>query len=172
MSEVGTDYNMAPAHAEWLSGTICLPIELRILLLRKFVASFSQDGLIEAFAHFMGLANSVAANAAEMCSMQRIMDGMEHPDRMEDRVNMPTPFGALQGVLLASKVSQEGICSTCAFRLGSAPNQSPITTCDADWCSHPGEEPFMCHEDMDERGRPTKACVGFARLRATRKAAT
>jgi ribosomal protein L34E len=160
---------MAAAHAEWLSGTVLLPLDIRVLSLRKFRENFGTEGLIDAFAHFMGLTSSMAANAVEMCSMQRVIDGAEHPDRLSDRLNLPTPFGALQGVILASKVDETKTCATCAFRLGSVANQSPVTTSDADYCAHEGERPFMCHEGVHEGGEPTKACAGFAQLRTARK---
>ncbi len=171
MSELGTDYSMSVPDAEWLSGTVCLPLGIRRLSLARFAEQFGTAALVEAFAQFIGLSSSVVANGADMCSMQRIIDGSEHPDRHEDRVNMPTPFGALQGVLLASKANSINACGTCAFRLGSIANQSPITTCDADWCGHLGESAFMCHEDCDDAGEPTKACAGWAQLRVERKAA-
>lgn len=171
MSENGTDYSMLRRDALWLSGTVMLPIDIRRLSLERYVETHGHDAMLEAFAQFMGLASSVAANAAAMCSMQRILDGTEYPDQPESRVNLPTPFGALQGVLLAGEVDSSLTCETCAFRLGSVANQSPITTADADYCSHPGETPFMCHEGVDEREDPTKACAGFAQLRAKRKAA-
>jgi hypothetical protein len=55
--------------------------------------------------------------------------------------------------------------------MGSHANQSPATTADGDWCGHEGEANFMCHEDLDANGEPTKACAGWARLRQSRKKA-
>lgn len=74
--------------------------------------------------------------------------------------------------MIAEGIAQdETLCGGCAFRLGTAANQSPITTIDADDCAHPGEQPFMCHETLDDNGNPQEACGGFAKARAKRKAA-
>lgn len=81
----------------------------------------------------------------------------------------PTIFGALNGVVLAEGIDPAPLCPGCAFRQGTAANQIPSTTCDADFCSHPDEQPFMCHAGLDERGEPTRGCPGFAQLRARRK---
>jgi hypothetical protein len=170
MMENGTDYNIRPRDAEWLSGTVMLPLDIRRLSLIKFVEQHGPEALLEAFAQFMGLANSVSANGASMCSLTRIMDGTEHPDRPEERVNMPTPFGALQGAILAAKSDTPARCATCAFRLGTIANQSPITTADADYCSHPGEQEFFCHEGAGDNDHPTRACAGFAQARKERSA--
>lgn len=169
--EEQTTYSIAADDAQWLAGATVLAPDMRRLVLATILDQRGPDHLVALFAEFIGLANSVCANAAEMVSLQRIIDGYEHPERESDRINLPTPFGALQGVMLAAKVDAPDACGGCAFRLGTIANQSPITTADADYCSHPDEAPFMCHEHLDDNGDPTRGCAGFAKLRAARKVA-
>ena len=69
-----------------------------------------------------------------------------HP-QLAEKINLPTLFGALHGVVLAAGVKSDKTCGGCAFRLGTPANQSPITTGDADWYFHPGEGDCLCHED-------------------------
>jgi hypothetical protein len=104
-----------------------------------------------------------------MIELLLIAEGGMHPHEAE-RVNLPTLFGAPNGVLLAQGVDQTKTCGGCAFRLGTCANQSPSTTCDADWCSG-GEDHFMCHEDLDEAGNPTRKCTGFTQARRSRRKA-
>lgn len=165
-----TDYAISADDAEWLAGATMLTPDTRREVMSAMMEHIGPDRMAALFSEFIGLANSVCANAAEMVSLQRIIDGHEHPDRESDRVNLPTPFGALQGIILASEVDALEACGGCAFRLGTIANQSPITTADADYCSDPLSPPFMCHEHMDDQGNPTRGCAGFAKLRAARKA--
>ncbi|OWK35167.1 hypothetical protein FRUB_10009 [Fimbriiglobus ruber] len=92
-------------------------------------------------------------NNREMAELLLITEGGLSPDEAA-KANLPTLFGALGGILLTEGVDQAKTCGGCAFRLGTCANQSPSTTCDADWCSHPGEQDFMCHEDLDDQGNP------------------
>ena len=51
-----------------------------------------------------------------------------------------------------------------AFVVGTHANQSPVTTCDADYCGHDGQPPFLCH-DVEPGEQPRAACRGWAQLR-------
>lgn len=165
-----TDYGLG-ADAKDLLGIVLLPLDLRREAVRKLILErHGPEFLVEMFAQFIGLANSVVANSHDALETFAIIQGGMHPYEAE-KINFPTIFGALNGCVLADGIDDRGVCSGCAFRLGSMANQSPATTCDADWCGHPGEAPFMCHEDLDDRGDPTRGCAGFAQLRANRKAA-
>ena len=163
-----TEYALTRSQATTLAGATGLPVETREEIFAHYAKVHGAPALASLFAQFMGLANSVVANnrtALEIFGMVNLDGG---PYTVE-KYNLPTIFGACNGAIIADGVEQEGLCGGCAFRIGTHANQSPVTTCDADYCSHPGEQPFMCHEDMREDGDPKRACVGFARLRATRK---
>ena len=162
-----TEYALTEDQASWLAGAVNLPPEVRREVLSAMLAREGPEAIVSAFAEFIGLANSVAENCADWLWLA----GMVHGDLSAyeaEKLNCPTIFGALMGVKLA-RHGCEDACSGCAFRLGTAANQSPSTTTDADWCGHPGEQPFMCHEDLDDRGQPTKICQGWVRLRQARK---
>jgi hypothetical protein len=158
-------YEITAADAGALLGASGLPVDLRREILAHYAKENGAEALVALFANFIGLANSVVANchdALEIFGMAHL--GM-HPYEAE-KLNLPTIDGALFGVRLTAGVEVDGICDGCAFRLGSHANQSPLTTCDADFCSHPGEVDFMCHEALDDKGAPTKGCAGWARKRA------
>jgi hypothetical protein len=162
----GQDYTPFP-QASMLAGMMNFDLDLRRELLASWSEREGQAALIEAFAQFIGLANSVVQNSHDFLEIMAIIHGDVTPYETE-KINFPTTFGALMGVKLV-EFGCEQACAGCAFRLGSAANQSPCTTADADWCGHPGEQAFMCHEDMDEKGEPTKICQGWVRLRQSRK---
>lgn len=75
--------------------------------------------------------------------------------------NLPSPEGAKMGAqlarftdlavkeLLVKFPNHQDRCGTCAFRLGTIPNQCVLTVMDAlkAVCQ---QEPFMCHEHVGE----------------------
>jgi hypothetical protein len=161
------DYTITRPDAENLRGIVLLPADIRQMALKKYVERHGVGDLIALFSQFIGLANSVVANNREMVEIILITEGGMWPNSAE-QANLPTIFGALNGVVIADGIDQSKLCEGCAFRVGTSANQSPVTTCDADWQSHPGNANFMCHMDMDNEGQPKKACAGFAQLRAAR----
>jgi hypothetical protein len=163
-----TLYSLTRDEASMLAGACGLPVDVRAVIFEKYAMRHGVAALTNLFAQFMGLANSVVANNRDALEIFGIVHCNLGPYEAE-KINLPTIFGACNGAMLAGGMEQEGLCGGCAFRLGTHANQSPVTTCDADWCSHPGEANFFCHEELDEKGEPVKACVGFARLRAKRK---
>jgi hypothetical protein len=163
---VASDYDIPPHMARALRVVALMPADLRREAVRDL--PLDREALADLFAEFIGLANSVADNCREMVELLLITEGGMHPHTAE-KANLPTIGGALAGVGLAAGLDTSTMCSGCAFRPGTPANQSPVTTLDADCLSHPGEEPFWCHHDMNDRGEPTKACAGFAQLRAKRK---
>lgn len=165
--EKGTDYAIEPRDVTWLAGAVQWPADMRREVLAKMLSESGPDHMIDLFAQFIGLANSVVANQRDALETFGIIYGDMHPYEAE-KINLPTIFGALMGIRLAQYACPES-CHGCAFRLGSLANQSPSTTADADLCGHTGEENFMCHEDLRD-GEPTKACQGWVRLRQDRKA--
>jgi hypothetical protein len=166
--EKACDYSFSVSDAKELLGAVLLPGDIRKLILKKYLKERGSEALVELFTQFIGMANSVIANNREVIEMELVTKDSMHPHTAE-KINLPTLFGALNGVVIAAGVKQEKTCGGCAFRLGTPANQSPVTTCDADWCSHPDEVDFMCHEDLDDKGQPTKKCIGFAQERKKRK---
>lgn len=149
------DYALTDTQAETLQGASLIPVDLRRKLLRRL----RRDELVELFAQFIGLANSVVANNREMIELAGIISGELHPERAHE-INLPTIFGALSGVKAANLVPAEAkTCGGCAYRLGTPANQSPVTTSDVDWQRGAGDD-FWCHEDMNADGSPNRKCIG------------
>lgn len=163
-----TDYAFTSDDARALAAIAQAPINARRHLLNLWRATEGPDHILELFAQFIGMANSVVANNREMVEIILTVEGGMHPYSAE-QANLPTITGALAGARLAQGVDEALLCHGCAFRVGTPANQSPVTTIDADLCADPGSDLFQCHEDVDARGRPHKACAGFAQLRARRK---
>ncbi|MFJ5297437.1 hypothetical protein ACIQAL_13040 [Pseudomonas sp. NPDC088368] len=156
-----TEYRMSPRVALELAGIVQFDPAKRVELLAEFLERNGEHNLIEFFSQFIGMANSVVANCAEMSDQVLIEECGVHPDRFTS-VNMPTIIGACQGVVLASLCDPKGACHGCAYRLGSIANQSPIATSDAAYKAH-DPKGFLCHAYMDETGEPRRACVGHAK---------
>ena len=156
-----TEYMMAPTVALELAEIVQNDLVGRIELLTKFLNRREGKSLIEIFAQFIGLANSVVENCAAMSDQVLIEECRVHPDKFTS-VNMPTILGAFQGVVLASGCEPAGACHGCAYRLGSIANQSPIATSDAAYMAF-NSKGFMCHAHTDDAGEPTRVCVGHAR---------
>lgn len=160
------DYTIPDEVVADLMGLVRFPHAVRLEVLTAMKGRIGADAILALFSQFIGLANSVIANNREMAEMLLITEGNLHPHQAE-KVNLPTLFGALNGTLLAKGVDQSKTCGGCAFRVGTCANQSPSTTCDADWCKDGGEQ-FMCHEDLDDRGNPTRKCTGYTQARRNR----
>jgi len=112
------------------------------------------------------MANAVAENCRSMTELILIEEGM-HPHSAE-KANLPTMFGALQGVILADGVDPRGTCASCAYRLGTPANTSPITTTEASYCQSELQK-FFCHAEFNEAGEPIKQCVGHAKALRTQR---
>lgn len=165
MSEpVNTDYAMSARDASELKGVVLLPFEIRREILDNYRKTRGADALVDLFAHFIGMANAVVKNSYESVFLLGIIEGNMHPHQAE-KINVPSLFGALQGIELAAQVDQRKTCDGCAFRLGTLANQSPSTTSDAIWCNVGDEELFMCHEHLDEQGEPIVPCGGHEQVR-------
>ncbi|MCY1533668.1 hypothetical protein D9M68_690080 [compost metagenome] len=152
-----TDYRIAAADAQELLGIVLLPADLRRLALERIAAQRDHAEILDLFAQVLGMANAVAENARAMVELILMEEGM-HPHSAE-KANLPTMYGALQGIVLADGVDPRGTCAGCAYRLGSPANTSPITTLEAEHCRRELEE-FYCHAEMDAQGQPTRRCVG------------
>lgn len=156
-------YSITPTDADMLLGAAMVPGELRAFLLRQYADNHGTEALIGLFGEFIGLTHRLAAAAEEAATVILITEGLD-PHEAE-RVNTPTLMGALQGIMLADGVDRSKTCGGCAFRLGTVANMSPCTTADAADCVPASGSMFMCHENMDEKGKPTKACAGWAQAR-------
>lgn len=158
-NEPATDYRMSASDAKELAGAVVLPAEFRLQALTRMADERGMHHMLGLFAQVLGMANALAVNAREMVEMIAIEEGW-HPYTAE-KMNLPTMFGALEGVQLAAKVKERATCNGCAYRLGSAANMSPVTVSDALYCQ--GDiQPFYCHVDLDSDGNPTKPCAGHA----------
>ncbi|WP_150296404.1 hypothetical protein [Pseudomonas extremaustralis] len=152
---------MEKSDASNLAGMAHLDLAGRRSALEAYLQIHGQRRLVEFTPQLIGMANSVAENCAEMSDQVLIEECGVHPDKFTS-VNLPTLIGACQGVMIASKCDPAGACHGCAYRLGSIANQSPITTCDAEFMAH-DRKGFMCHAHLDAEGEPTKVCVGHAK---------
>jgi hypothetical protein len=155
------DHNLTARQASDLAISL-LPHDMRIEALTKYAERNGAAALIELFAGFMGLANQVVETTREFVELYLIAECDHYPYTAE-KINLPTVFGALNGIGIALKPSR-GMCGGCAFRQGTPANMSPITTADAKWTIN-CDERFMCHEDLPADGDPKRLCVGFARVR-------
>ena len=118
---------------------------------------------MELFSQFIGMANSVIENNREMLELFLITECHVHPYTAE-KINLPTLFGALNGIEIAERVEESKTCTGCAFRRGTCANQSPITTIDAKDAVEGDIGQFMCHTDLDDNMEPTHKCIGYAQL--------
>ncbi len=161
--EPATDYRMDAASAARLYRVALLPAGGRVAALRVMARELGAHVFVDLVAQFVGLANSVAANASEQAQNLLAEHGV-HPYTAE-KINMPTVLGALIGMQLVEGIDADALCHGCAFRRGSIANQCQPTTIDAATCVQPGEPAFMCHERLDGAGQPEVACRGWAQLR-------
>ncbi|HGO9838641.1 hypothetical protein [Pseudomonas aeruginosa] len=160
MAEPPVDYQISAADAHELAGAVLLPADLRRQVLEKMAAQRNLAAMLDLFAQVLGMANAVAENCRAMVELILIERG-EHPHTAE-QANLPTMFGALQGVVLAATVDPRGTCAGCAYRLGTPANTSPVTTSDAIYCRQELSR-FYCHADLDDQGNPVRTCVGHAK---------
>ena len=159
------EYSMTPNDAADIANIALLDLPMRQECLSYYLEKNGPLRFVELFAQFIGMANSVAENCAEMSDQVLIEECGVHPDRFVS-VNLPTIIGACQGVMIASKCDPVGACYGCAYRLGSIANQSPIATSDAECMAH-DQKGFLCHAHLDDQGEPTKVCVGHAKATKT-----
>ena len=135
----------------------------RIILLRRYLAAFGPGSLVHLCAQVIGLANSVVANNREVIELAGIINGTLHPHTAH-QINLPTISGAASGVALAAQATgAKGRCAGCAYRLGTAANQSPITTDDARYVVQDDKD-FLCHMRHDRYGKLKSLCRGHAHV--------
>jgi hypothetical protein len=163
----GTDYRMTDEDAAQILGVSSLPHDIRVLALKRYAATWGQPALIELFSSMLGMANSVIENCKEHAQDILVTHYGCYPEEAE-KINFPTLFGAAAGVKLANANKAKNTCHGCAFRHGTVANQCASTTSDADYCLDGASGDFMCHENLDDAGEPTKICRGYANIRKQR----
>lgn len=158
-----TSYSFTKKQAEGLAGCVVSTNEIRVLWLKKYHDKNGIDSLLSMMANFIGMTNSVIKNNREVIETALITDAKYHPHEAE-KINLPTPFGALIGAMNAVGVDQEKTCEGCAFRKGTVASQCAPTQTDVIGCIE-DQQPFMCHYNMDDDDKPTRKCRGFTQLK-------
>jgi hypothetical protein len=159
-------YTISQKDAEMLMGVIVptMPHDIRVTILKK-LGPKSRAEMIELFAQFIGMCARIEENSREFLQLFAITELNVH-FREAEKLQFPSMFGALNGIQNAVEPTP-GMCSTCAYRLGSVANQCPITSQDADDAAD-GMFKFHCHHDLDDKGEPTRLCAGWAKLQVLR----
>jgi hypothetical protein len=159
------DYEISVRDADELRGICGLPHEFRLMRLKQLFSKRPAAAL-ELFSQFIGLANSVVNNNRDMAELILITEGQMYSHEAE-KANLPTIFGALNGISIAASVDQRKTCIGCAFRLATCANQSPVTTCDVKYVMD-CDQPFMCHLELDEHDEPVRMCAGYQQIERPR----
>ncbi len=155
------DYELTSVEAEFLLKVVQASTQEREGLLSRYANSAGIDDAIRLLSQVIGCANAVIENCRVGAVGLLITEGGLHPHAAED-INLPTLAGAMSGAMLAAGLDPRGTCSGCVYRHGTHANQSPVTTEDAVY-SACGSQKFMCHENLDQRGSPTRVCIGHAK---------
>lgn len=126
----------------------------------RLFKSADNDYLAEMIMGLIELSGSVIENHDSMIrTVAEVNHGM--PPSVSEKINLPDLVGALMGISIASGIDQDKVCESCAFRLGSIPNQCSSTVNDVFYCAE-GDSDFMCHENIGDDGKCTRACKGYA----------
>lgn len=148
------EHSISKEDAELLLGLALLPLEMRVLGLRRLVLEQrGPEAVLSLLASVIGLSNQVCDSTRQWFRES----GFVKPE-IADAMNLPTMSGAFGGIRNAIKPVR-GMCSGCAFRQGSPANQSPDTMWEA-MLAVQGMHGFDCHEDMKD-GEATRRCAGF-----------
>lgn len=160
MNPANREYVLSEEAQTYINAICLMPPDMRLGLLTKFHAKVGTPALIEAFSGFIGMMNQLEYNMTESVKMFAVTECGTHSHEVSG-LNLPSIMGAFNGLRIAVAPTPK-MCSSCAFRLGSVPNQSLCTTIDAKDCAKKAQR-FMCHENMGiETGEPTKTCAGYA----------
>ncbi len=156
----GCDYSPTPAQADLIAGVSNMPADIREMIFARYARDHGVQALVELAAQIVGMANSVIANNRECIELFGICEGTLHPHNAR-QINLPTLFGAAVGAKLALRAAGcKRMCHGCAYRLGTPANQSPVTTCDADYAREEADHmDFLCHEAPQKKRR----CRGHAK---------
>lgn len=157
-------YSLNSDQAILLAALFIMPIELRRETLEEHAAGAGPDAIVDLLLEFVSLAKSVEENARGYIECMMMAHGAVHSEREADHLNAPSIVGALEGIRIA-RAPTAGMCGSCAFRLGSVPNQCLPTVQDALHCIG-GPMQFNCHQDLNEEDEGIFICAGFAAARA------
>lgn len=160
------EYEISNQDAQVLARLVSSAPPDRVSVLEQFLSRHGTGHLVNLFAGFIECANSVITNCKSTAELLLITEGGLHPHAAEE-INMPSLLGALNGVVLANMVDPAGTCSGCAYRLGTAANQSLITTQDAAYVRDE-HNVFFCHENVAQGSLPTQICIGHAKCLKSR----
>lgn len=160
-------YDFSEKDTDFFLGAVGFDLEFRKELASKHFNNHAYSQLIDVICNLISIANKTIENNREMIEMQYIEHGILHPDQTS-KLNLPTLFGALEGLKMAKSTKQENLCGGCAYRLGTPANTCASTVCDAQWQLANGDM-FWCHENLDEKENPTQKCRGH--LLKTKEAA-
>lgn len=160
----GTDHNLNGDNVTLLLGMTGLPREFRIEGIRKLILrDHGSEKLVELFADFIGLSNQVVESSRSVIEDYLVLE-CNHTRKKARKINLPTLFGALNGVKIAVTPTK-GMCGACAFRQGTPANQSAATTCNADLAVSE-QSGFLCH---DRHCKASGPCAGYKKATATAK---
>lgn len=159
-------YSFDKETREMLMGAVGMPRDVMVEILEHHLEHKSAGHAIDVLADFIIMARTVVENNREMIEDFLVMAAVLHPHESA-KINLPTLFGALNGLELAEEVDQNRVCAGCAYRVGTCANQSPVTTCDADW-QQKNDDMFWCHENLKDDGSPSRKCTGFLQQRKRR----
>lgn len=138
-----------------------MPVEFMRLL-----QTMPRESLVTAVCELSHSFVTALAASREQIALIGLTDFAMAPHQIE-QLNLPTMLGSLMGKLLPP-VDVAKVCATCAFRPGSAANQSESTVSDI-WHCAGNSEPFMCHHKVGDANEPTQPCRGFAQAQGLLK---
>ena len=138
-----------------------MPVEFMRLL-----QTMPRQSLVTAVCELSYSFVTALAASREQIALIGLTDFGMAPHQIE-QLNLPTMLGSLMGKLLPP-VDVTKVCATCAFRPGSAANQSESTVADI-WHCVGNLESFMCHHKVGDASEPTQPCRGFAQAQGLLK---
>ncbi len=162
MTDTATTYRLTAKTADLMASLTVLPLSARQDVLRRYAEDHGPAALADLCAQAIGMANSVNKNCRDFLEVIGVVHAGMHPYSAE-KLNAPTMLGAAMGAKLAQGIDPAKTCAGCAFRCGTAANQSPSTVADATDCTDTrAGDAFMCHAHRDALDNPVRACAGWA----------
>lgn len=131
----------------------------RLSEVRRMVTTMPRAELVDAVFTLCERFSRAIEATREHVELLAIVEFDMHPERV-GKLNLPTMLGSLMGLAMP-EVREDGCCATCAFRQGTAANQSAPTVADAMTCTTELDR-FYCHEGVTDDTKPLKVCRGWA----------
>lgn len=145
-------YTIDPANAVYLMA----------LMAGSPVPDRTSDDLKELLVEVCKMSQTLSLNCREWLETAGIVHAGLHPYTAE-KLNVPTLEGALAAAITVPLVPQDcDMCHSCAFRVGSSPNQTEAVAADILECLTEGRS-FHCHDydENDPEAGPRPLCKGF-----------